>query len=233
MTDRRPWLRDGEHAMAAVLAQAFPQPLHASAARTPLASALPGHSRLGALQRDSIAETGRHGRRLAEFSAALGRRLDMSEQDLALLRVGSLLHDVGKNALPPQVLFKRGRLSAEEYAAVKCHPMIGDSLCAQVPALEPVRPIVRHHHERLDGSGYPDGLRGREIPLLAQIVGVVDVYDALVCRRPYKPPFHPARALNILRREVELGWRRADLVAAWIEVIESGASDWLPVATSV
>ncbi len=233
MSDRRPWLRDREREPVAGLAHGFPQPSGARPVRAPFAPEPSGQSRLAVLHRDSITETRRHGRRLAAFSAALGRRLNVSDADLGLLRVGSLLHDVGKNALPPQVLFKCGRLTAEEFAAVKCHPAIGDALCSQVPALESVRPIVRHHHERLDGSGYPDGLRGREIPFLAQIVGIVDVYDALVCRRPYKPAFDSTHALEILRREVELGWRRADLVAAWIEVVESGASDWTLVATSV
>ena len=185
------------------------------------------------LERVSIMETRRHGRRLAAYSGTLGRHVNLSDGDLRVLRTGSLLHDVGKNALPPQVLFKCGRLSAEEFAAVKYHPIIGDLLCARVPGLASARPIVRHHHERLDGSGYPDGLRGDQIPLLAQIVGVVDVYDALICLRPYKPAYDPAHALDLLRREVELGWRRADLVAAWIEVIESGAADWMPMASAV
>ncbi len=85
-----------------------------------------------------------------------------------------------------------------------------------------VRPVVRHHHERLDGTGYPDGLRHDEIPLLAQIVGVVDVYDALTSVRPYKPAWSPARAYAALREEVAKGWRRADLVELLISLGESG-----------
>ncbi len=234
MIDLQPWLDDGEHAMSAVFAHALPPLLRTATLQPAWRRPMPGdHEPVSGLQRASIAETRRHARRLAAFSAALGRHVHLSEADLGLLRVGSLLHDIGKNSLPPQVLFKCGRLSPEEFAAVKYHPIIGDLLCARVPGLKAVRPIVRHHHERLDGTGYPDGLHGNDIPLLAQIVGVVDVYDALVCTRPYKPAYDPAHAFDILRREVELGWRRADLVAALIDVMESGDADWLLVASSV
>jgi putative two-component system response regulator len=232
--DPQLWLNDGERAMVAVVAHALPPLPHPSPiSMRPVGRPRANHTPVPGLERVSVMETRRHGRRLAAFSGALGRHVNLSEVDLRVLRIGSLLHDVGKNAVPPQVLFKCGRLSAEEFAAVKCHPIIGDLLCARVPGLASVRPIVRHHHERLDGSGYPDGLRGDQIPLLAQIVCVVDVYDALVCPRPYKPAYDSDHALDILRREVELGWRRPDLVAAWIEVIESGAADWRLIAAAV
>ena len=213
MIELQPWLDDGERAMSSAFAQALP-PLLRSARQRPTRR-LPFNGTcqpVSALQRASVTETRRHARRLAAFSASLGRQIRLSDADLGLLRVGSLLHDIGKNSLPPQVLFKCGRLSAEEFEAVKCHPVIGDLLCARVPGLRSVRPIVRHHHERLDGRGYPDGLRGHEIPLLAQIVGIVDVYDALVCTRPYKPAYDPRHALGIIRREVELVWMSVVLV---------------------
>ncbi len=233
MIELQPWLDDGERARAALFAHAW-VPLPDTAPRRPRRPLFDGYrERTSALQRASIAETRRHARRLAAFSAALGRHMELSDTDLERLRVGSLLHDVGKNSLPPEILFKRGRLTAQEYAEVKYHPVIGDLLCARIPRLQAVRPIIRHHHERLDGSGYPDGLQGDQIPLLAQIVGVVDVYDALVCTRPYKPAYDQVHALDILRREVDLGWRRADLVSALIDVIEIGATDWLLVACSV
>jgi putative two-component system response regulator len=94
--------------------------------------------------------------------------------------------------------------------------VIGDRLCGELRSLRQVRPIVRHHHERLDGSGYPDGLRGDEIPLLAQIMGIVDVYDAITTERPYKPAATTEQACEELRREVERGWRRQDLVETFI-----------------
>jgi putative two-component system response regulator len=110
------------------------------------------------------------------------------------------------------VLLKPGRLTPEEFQIIQQHPIIGDRLCGNLRALHRVRPIVRHHHERLDGSGYPDRLRGDAIPLLAQIVSLVDVYDALTSRRPYKAAWSADRALEELRAEARRGWRRADLV---------------------
>ena len=101
---------------------------------------------------------------------------------------------------------------------MEAHPVIGDRLCGDLRSLQRVRSIVRHHHERLDGSGYPDGLRGDDIPLLAQIIGIVDVYDALTTTRPYHAAQPPEAAFAELREEVRRGWRRADLVEAFIEI---------------
>lgn len=153
-----------------------------------------------------------HCERLAHYAMALGRRLGLSEDDLAALHWGGFLHDIGKIAIPDAVLFKPGPLTSEEQAIMKRHPIIGEELCGGLRALARVRPIVRHHHERLDGSGYPDGLVGDAIPLLAQIVGIVDVFDALITPRPYRGGSSPADALEQLRREVELGWRDGRLV---------------------
>jgi len=188
---------------------------------------------VSALERASIREIRRHAGRVAVLSAAVGRRVDLPEAELELLRVGSLLHDVGKTAIPAPLLFKCGRLTAEEFTAVKFHPIIGDLLCARVPALAAVRPIVRHHHERLDGSGYPDGLIGDAIPLLAQIVGVVDVYDALVYCRSYKPAFDADRAFSILATEADMGWRRTGLVDALFDVVETDPAELLSTAAAV
>jgi putative two-component system response regulator len=105
---------------------------------------------------------------------------------------------------------------------MKQHPLIGARLCGELRSLARVRPIVRWHHERLDGSGYPDGLRGDAIPLLAQITGVVDVYDALTTHRPYRPALSIGDACAILRDEVARGWRRRDLVDALVTLVESG-----------
>ena len=99
---------------------------------------------------------------------------------------GGFLHDVGKIGIPDAVLLKRGPLAPDEFELIKQHTVIGDRLCGELRSLRKVRPIVRHHHERLDGSGYPDGLRGDATPLLAQIMGIVDVFDALTTKRPYK-----------------------------------------------
>jgi putative two-component system response regulator len=98
------------------------------------------------------------------------------------------------------------------------HTLIGDRLCGELRSLRRVRPIVRHHHERLDGTGYPDGLRGGAIPLLAQIIGVVDVFDALTTVRPYRTPMSTASACDELIRECELGWRDRKLVDVFINL---------------
>jgi putative two-component system response regulator len=121
-------------------------------------------------------------------------------------------------AIPDSVLLKRDRLTKAEYETMQQHPVIGDRLCGELRSLRRVRPIVRHHHERLDGSGYPDRLRGDAIPLLAQIMGVVDVFDAISTARPYKAACSPERACEELMLEVKNGWRRRDLVDMFIGI---------------
>src|SRR5262249_4006113 len=120
------------------------------------------------------------------------------------------------------VLLKRGPLTREEFRAMQEHSVIGDSLCATLRSLRRVRPIIRHHHERLDGSGYPDGLSGDGIPLLAQIIGVVDVYDALTTERPDKRAMSIAEACEELERETQRGWRRRDLVKTFTAMALGG-----------
>lgn len=153
-----------------------------------------------------------HCQRLARLATEVGLALGLPEDDLVTLERGGYFHDIGKIALPDAILLKREPLTAQEYERVKEHPVIGDRLCGDLRVLHPVRPIVRHHHERLDGSGYPDGLVGDAIPLLAQIIGVVDVFDALTVDRPYHTAIDPATALAVLAEEVTRGWRRPDLV---------------------
>jgi putative two-component system response regulator len=167
------------------------------------------------------AYTDGHCQRLADYATALGTVLNLSEEQQAALYRGGYLHDVGKIGIPDAVLLKTGRLTEAEYEQIKLHPLIGDRLCGGMRSLRQVRSIVRHHHERLDGSGYPDHLQGDAIPLLAQIMGIVDVYDAITTRRPYKPAMAPKRGFEELRTEVKHGWRRSDLVEAFISVVES------------
>ena len=160
-----------------------------------------------------------HCQRLAEYATSLGERLGLSEEELDTLRVGGYLHDVGKVGIPDAILLKNGKLTSDEYELMKGHTLIGDRLCAELRLLKPVRPIVRHHHERLDGSGYPDGLTGDAVPLLAQITGIVDVFDAITTSRPYKPALSPEWACSQLRAEVQRGWRRSDLVESFIAML--------------
>ena len=174
-----------------------------------------------------------HCQRLAQYAVALGQRLGLPTEDLDTLRIGGYLHDIGKVGIPDRILLKNGRLTAEEYDLMKTHTQIGDRLCAELRMLKPVRPIVRHHHEHLDGTGYPDGLKGDEVPLLAQIMGVVDVFDALTTSRPYKPTLSVDRACAVLRDEVRQGWRRHDLVETFIDLlVERGLVDARPARIS-
>jgi putative two-component system response regulator len=163
-----------------------------------------------------------HCERLAEYAVTLGRRLGLQDEDLAALHRGGYLHDLGKIAIPDAILTKPGPLTAAEYDRMKHHAVIGEALCGELRALARVRPIVRHHHEKLDGSGYPDGLVGDEIPWLAQIMGVVDVFDALTTWRPYKKSMPPQQAIEQLESEVARGWRDRQLVAELSAAIREG-----------
>jgi putative two-component system response regulator len=171
--------------------------------------------------------TNGHCHRLVSYATALGRALGLADDDLAALRRGAYLHDVGKVGVSDAILLKAGPLTRAEYEQMKVHTTIGDRLCGELRALRQVRPIVRHHHERLDGSGYPDGLRGDAIPLLAQITGIVDVFDALTTVRSYKIALPADRAYEELVAEAVRGWRRSDLVDVFIRVNSEPASGLL------
>jgi putative two-component system response regulator len=165
-----------------------------------------------------------HCYRMANYATALGRALKIGENDAQALYRGGFLHDIGMLAIPDSVLRKEGSLEPEEYELVKSHTVIGDGLCANLRSLQPIRPIVRSHHERLDGSGYPDGLKGDEIPLVAQIVGVVDVFEAITTPRPYQKPLTSEEAVDVLRDHVHRGWFRVDIVDAFATLMETRAS---------
>jgi putative two-component system response regulator len=162
-----------------------------------------------------------HCHRMANTVVAVGRALNVSDTDQQALYRGGFLHDIGMLAIPESVLRKPGALEPDEYELIKSHTVVGESLCANLRSLQPVRPLIRSHHERLDGSGYPDGLRGDAIPLLAQIVGVVDVFEAVTSERPYQQPLTPEQAIALLQSQVEKGWRRADIVNAFAAVVSS------------
>ena len=163
--------------------------------------------------------TNGHCQRLAHYATRLGRALNLDDGDLAALERGGFLHDIGKIAVPDAVLLKEGQLDPHESRVMRKHPIVGDSLCSGLRSLNKVRPIVRHHHERLDGSGYPDGLRNGEVPLLAQIVGVVDVFDALTTERPYRGARPAEEAFQLLADEASKGWRDRALVDTFANLI--------------
>jgi putative two-component system response regulator len=163
--------------------------------------------------------TNGHCQRLAHYATKLGRTLGLDDSDLAALERGGFLHDIGKIAVPDRVLLKDGKLDPHESRMMRKHPIVGDSLCAGLRSLNKVRPIVRHHHERLDGTGYPDGLRNGEVPLLAQIISTVDVFDALTTERPYRAARPCTEAFQVLTDEASKGWRDRVLVDAFIDVV--------------
>lgn len=140
-----------------------------------------------------------HSKRVTQFAIVLAERFGVSEDDVRNLQYGATLHDIGKIGVSGEILNKRGRLTHEEYDAIKRHPVIGDHIIERVDFLQGARPIVRGHHERFDGTGYPDGLRDEEIPFLARIVAVVDFFDALTSDRPYRKAYSVAQTMSIMR----------------------------------
>jgi putative two-component system response regulator len=157
-----------------------------------------------------------HCGRLAHYATALGTRIGLNKDQLVALHRGAFLHDVGKVGIPDAVLLKPGRLTPSEYTLMQQHTVIGYNLCGELRSLEDVRPIIRHHHERPDGTGYPDHLRGEDIPMLARILSVVDVYDALTTARPYKPAVSHESAVRELRDEAAKGWKFEALVEEFV-----------------
>lgn len=167
-------------------------------------------------QRDHY--TGGHCQRLAAYSLALGTALGLGRRELQALRRGAYLHDIGKIAVPDSVLFKQEPLDEDEWVLMQQHTVRGEEICRPMRSLVPVLPIIRSHHERWDGSGYPDQLAGEEIPLLARVIQIVDIYDALTTVRPYKPSLTHEEALLRLDTETTWGWRDPELVSLFREV---------------
>ena len=156
--------------------------------------------------------TGRHCDRLGLLSLALGLALELPPADLEALYRGGYLHDIGKVGMPDRILFKPGPLDDKEWETMRTHTVRGEEICKPLRSLERVLPIIRHHHERWDGSGYPDGLKGEEIPLLARVLQLADIYDALTSERPYKKALPAQEALAIMHEETARGWRDPQLM---------------------
>jgi cyclic di-GMP phosphodiesterase len=167
--------------------------------------------------RDSY--TAGHCLRLGRYATAVGRALRVDEGTLAALHLGGYLHDLGKVAVPDAILLKPGRLEPAERTHIQTHAAVGEAMVRGLHTLDAVRPIIRHHHERWDGSGYPDGLAKEAIPIGARIMAVVDVWDALVTVRPYKRALTPAEALTILERETAAGAWDPKVFGAFINVL--------------
>lgn len=165
--------------------------------------------------------TSGHCQRLADYSVALGQALGLSQQQLVALYRGGYLHDIGKVGVPDSILYKTGPLTADEWEVMKTHTVKGEEICRPMKSLTPVLPIIRSHHERWDGSGYPDGLKGEEIPLLARILQIADVYDALTTARSYKEAHTAEEAFQIMDDEGQRGWRDLELLSLFREIRES------------
>jgi putative two-component system response regulator len=167
-------------------------------------------------QRDE--HTGTHCKRLAYRSVAIGVCLGLDRDSLVALYRGGYLHDVGKVGIPDAILLKPGKLTDAEWTTMRTHTTRGEEICRHLKSLAPVLPIIRHHHERWDGSGYPDGLRENQIPLLARVLQVADIYDALTNPRPYREACTPAQAIETLRQETARGWRDPEVLRAFLSL---------------
>lgn len=163
-----------------------------------------------------------HCERLSLFSVALGRSLGLPREQLKALHRGGYLHDVGKIAVPESILNKKTELTDEERRIMREHPIIGERICMPLKSLKSVLPIIRHHHERWDGGGYPDSLTGQEIPLSARIIQTVDIYDALMTARPYKPSLETCQVFSIMRQASEKGSCDPRLIEQFISLLQSG-----------
>ena len=161
----------------------------------------------GAEEQDKRARC--HCKRLTIMAIELGAVLGLDEWSLTTLERAGYLHDIGKACIPGAIMAKALPLSPREMQIIQSHCTIGEKLCRNVAALEPVLPIIRHHHERLDGSGYPDGLKGEQIPVLAQIFSIIDIYESLRLWRPYRPPLTEPHAVQVISDEIGRGfWNR-------------------------
>lgn len=163
-----------------------------------------------------------HSERVAHLAIAIASTMGLTCEQQSNLHIGAHLHDVGKIGVPDAVLRKPGRLTDEEYAAIKMHSIIGYNIVRKVRILHPVAAIVRSHHERMDGRGYPDGLQGEEIPIEARIVAVADSYDAMTSQRLYKVCVSSAEAVNEVKRCAGTQFD-ADVVEALVQLFARGA----------
>lgn len=147
-----------------------------------------------------------HCDRLAKYSVAVADKLGLPEDLRVALRRGGLLHDIGKLAVPEHILLKPGALTPEERKNMEQHTIAGERICSPLRSFRHVLPIIRYHHEKQDGSGYPDGLKGDQVPLTARILQITDIYDALTTDRPYRKALSAEKAFAIMREEVKRGW---------------------------
>jgi putative two-component system response regulator len=174
---------------------------------------------LGVEARDPY--TGDHCARLARYSSELGKRLGLDYDSLVALRRGGYLHDLGKVTIPDVILKKHSGLTPDEWIIMKQHPITGEEICRPMRSLKDVLPIIRHHHEHWNGTGYPDGLSGEDIPLLARILQVADAYDALTTARPYKPALSHQDSERTMHAEADRGLWDKNLVLEFFRMMDA------------
>jgi len=174
-----------------------------------------------------------HCERLAEYSARLGEQLRLPQTQITALRRAGVVHDIGKIAIPDSILLKPASLSPEEWKLMREHPAVGERICAPLKSFRFVLPIIRHHHEKYDGSGYPNGLRGEAIPVAARVLQIVDVYDALTTERPYKHAFSITDALQTMKQEVAQGWWDRDIFDQFERLVRAGTAEFLSRSSAV
>jgi putative two-component system response regulator len=162
-----------------------------------------------------------HCDRLSRYAVAVGEALGLDREMIRALRLGGYLHDLGKIAVPDGILLKPGPLDPIEQERIRAHPGAGSDLVLGLRSMELIRPIMRHHHEKWDGSGYPDGLKGEAIPLGARIISVVDVFDALHTERPYKAALSRSEAVSLLIRETDAGYWDPKVVETFLEILRN------------
>ncbi|WP_155753093.1 two-component system response regulator [Scytonema sp. UIC 10036] len=172
--------------------------------------------------------TGDHCERLMKLGQAFGEYLGLTRNQIRDLMWGGYLHDIGKVGIPDSILLKQGKLTPEEWTIMKQHVLIGEKICQPLRSMRGVVPIIRHHHERWDGSGYPDGLVGEQIPYLAQVFQFIDVFDALTSERPYKKAFSAKEALTVMAEETKQGWRNPELMKQFEEFVMISCQNCLP-----
>lgn len=166
-------------------------------------------------------DTGDHCERLIHLGSALGQFLQLSRHEIRDLMWAAYLHDIGKIGIPDAILLKTGALTPAEQLIMRQHVLIGEQICQPLRTMRGVLPIIRHHHERWDGSGYPDGLVANQIPFLVQVFQLIDIYDALTHERPYKPALGSEASLVIMQTEVDKGWRNPELMQQFTRFIAS------------
>jgi putative two-component system response regulator len=164
--------------------------------------------------------TNGHCERLARYSVKLGEKLGLDSNLLKALYRGGILHDIGKLCIPDAILLNPSALSDKEWELMRKHTLIGEHICQPLRNFKLVLPIIRNHHERWDGGGYPDGLKGADIPVTARILQTVDVFDALCSQRPYKPPFPMNKVFDQMFVEANMGWRDQELIYEFIHMVE-------------